>query len=78
MNADDKKRAVAQKALAFVPDNAVIGVGTGSTVNYFIDALATIKGRIEGCVSSSEASTARLKALHIPVFELTAVGKVPV
>lgn len=78
MNADDKKRAVAQKALAFVPDNAVIGVGTGSTVNYFIDALATIKGRIEGCVSSSEASTARLKALHIPVFELTAVGKVSV
>lgn len=52
MNADDKKRAVAQKALAFVPDNAVIGVGTGSTVNYFIDALASASSSAWGTVPS--------------------------
>ena len=72
------KLAVAKKALEFVPDNCIIGVGTGSTVNLFIEELATIKGRIKGAVSSSEASTARLKAHHIPVFELNTVDEVPV
>lgn len=75
---DDKKRAVAHKDIDFVPDNALIGVGTGSTVNFFIDELARIKGRIDGCVSSSDASTARLKAHGIPVFELTNIGELPV
>ena len=64
---DDKKRAVARKAIDFVPDDSIIGVGTGSTVNFFIDELARIKARIDGCVSSSDASTARLKAHGIPV-----------
>ncbi|WP_293762417.1 ribose-5-phosphate isomerase RpiA [uncultured Aquitalea sp.] len=72
---DQLKLAVAQKALEFVPDDAIIGVGTGSTVNLFIEELAGIKGRIRGAVSSSEASTARLKAHHIPVFDLNEVEK---
>jgi ribose 5-phosphate isomerase A len=67
------KLAVAKKALEFVPDEAIIGVGTGSTVNLFIEELATIKGRIKGVVSSSNATTERLKAHHIPVFDLNSV-----
>ncbi|TCW33755.1 ribose-5-phosphate isomerase RpiA [Gulbenkiania mobilis] len=72
------KLAVAQKAIEFVPDDAIVGVGTGSTVNLFIEELSRIKGRIRGAVSSSEASTERLKAHHIPVFDLNAVDDVPV
>ncbi|WP_054285679.1 ribose-5-phosphate isomerase RpiA [Gulbenkiania mobilis] len=72
------KLAVAQKAIEFVPDDAIVGVGTGSTVNLFIEELSRIKGRIRGAVSSSEASTERLKAHHIPVFDLNAVDEVPV
>jgi ribose 5-phosphate isomerase A len=72
------KLAVAQKALEFVPDDCIVGVGTGSTVNLFIEELATIKGRIKGAVSSSEASTERLKAHHIPVYDLNTVDEVPV
>ncbi len=75
---DDKKRAVARKAIDFVPDDSIIGVGTGSTVNFFIDELARIKARIDGCVSSSDASTARLKAHGIPVYELSSVGELEV
>ncbi|OWY38497.1 ribose 5-phosphate isomerase A [Xenophilus sp. AP218F] len=75
---DQLKLAVAKKALEFVPEDAVIGVGTGSTVNLFIEELATIKGRIKGAVSSSEASTARLKAHHIPVYDLNEVEKLAV
>ena len=75
---DQLKLAVAQKALEFVPEDCIVGVGTGSTVNLFIEELATIKGRIKGAVSSSEASTARLKAHHIPVFELNEVEKLEV
>jgi len=71
-----KKRA-AEAALAYVEDNTVVGVGTGSTVNHFIDALARIKHRVEGVVSSSEASTQRLKACKIPVLDLNAVGPLP-
>ncbi|MBI3145687.1 MAG: ribose-5-phosphate isomerase RpiA [Pseudogulbenkiania sp.] len=72
------KLAVAQKALEFVPDDCIVGVGTGSTVNLFIEELAGIKGRIKGAVSSSEASTERLKAHHIPVYDLNTVDEVPV
>jgi ribose 5-phosphate isomerase A len=71
---DDLKKQAAEAALDYV-EGGVIGVGTGSTVNHFIDALAGIKGRIEGAVSSSEASTERLKRHGIPVFDLNAVGE---
>lgn len=74
MTQDQKKHAVAQAALKYVQDNAIIGVGTGSTVNYFIDALGTLAHSIQGAVSSSEASTKRLKALGIEVFDLNSVG----
>ncbi len=75
---DQLKQAAARAALEFVPDDAIIGVGTGSTVNFFIQELATRKGRIEGAVSSSEATTARLKAVGIPVFDLNSVNELPV
>lgn len=73
MTQDEMKRQAAEAALAYVP-GGVVGVGTGSTVNHFIDFLARIKGRIEGAVSSSEASTRRLQAHGIEVFDLNAVG----
>ena len=74
MNQDDLKKQAAEAALDYV-EGGVIGVGTGSTVNHFIDALAGIKNRIEGAVSSSEVSTERLKRHGIPVFDLNAVGE---
>lgn len=73
LSQDELKTLVGQAALAYVQPGEVIGVGTGSTVNKFIDALAGIKDRIRGAVSSSEASTQRLLALGIPVFEAGAV-----
>ncbi len=78
MNQDDLKRAAAHAALDYVPDDSLVGVGTGSTVNFFIEALGTRKHRIAGAVSSSEASTARLKAVGIPVFDLNGVNELPV
>jgi ribose 5-phosphate isomerase A len=72
------KQAAAQAALRFVADDAVIGVGTGSTVNFFIDALASRRDRIRGAVSSSDASTARLKAAGIEVLELNRTGDLEV
>ena len=75
MNTQDAmKKQAAEAALAYV-EEGIIGVGTGSTVNHFIDALAGIKGRIEGAVSSSVASTERLKGHGIPVYDLNAVGE---
>lgn len=71
------KRAAAEAALEAVEDDTVIGVGTGSTVNFFIDALAQIKGRIEGAVSSSQASSERMRALGIRILELNDVGPLP-
>ena len=73
MTQDEMKKAVGQAALAYVQPNTIIGVGTGSTVNCFIDALASIKDQIKAAVSSSEASTARLLALGIPVVDLNDV-----
>ena len=73
-NQDQKKQLAAEAALEFVPDGEVIGVGTGSTVNFFIDALASRKSRIAGAVSSSEASTKRLAAHGIPVLDLNSTG----
>ena len=73
MDANSQKKAAAEAAVKLVGDDMVVGVGTGSTVNFFIDALASIKGRIKGTVASSEASAQRLRALHIPVAELNNV-----
>lgn len=74
MSQDQKKQRAAQAAIQFVKPDSIIGVGTGSTVNHFIDALAPLKDKIEGAVSSSEASTERLKALGIEVMDLNSVG----
>ncbi|WP_332740750.1 ribose-5-phosphate isomerase RpiA [Hydrogenophaga sp.] len=78
MTQDELKALVGQAALQYVTPGEIVGVGTGSTVNKFIDALASIKDQIAGAVSSSEASTVRLKALGIPVFEANAVGELSV
>ena len=74
MSKDDQKRQSAEAALRFVEDGTIVGVGTGSTVAYFIDGLARMRDRIEGAVSSSEQSTQRLRAHGIEVFDLNAVG----
>lgn len=78
MSQDDKKKAVAKAAINYIEDDMVVGVGTGSTVNFFIEELAKIKGRIEGAVSSSEASETLLKQHHIPVMPLNSVVEIPV
>ena len=78
MTQDELKALVGQAALQYVTPGEIVGVGTGSTVNKFIDALASIKDQIPGAVSSSEASTARLKALGISVFEANEVGELSV
>ena len=75
MTQDDKKKAVAKAAVKYIEEGAIIGVGTGSTVNYFIDALADVKHDIQGAVSSSEASTERLKVMGIEVFDLNSIDK---
>jgi ribose 5-phosphate isomerase A len=77
MSQDDEKRASAEKAIAHVEDGSVVGVGTGSTVAFFIEALGRMRDRIEGAVSSSEQSTQRLKALGIRVLDLNACGDLP-
>lgn len=77
MNADDKKKAAAAAALDYVEPGTVIGVGTGSTANHFIDALGRVKNRIEGAVASSKATEARLRDAGIPVLDLNAVGTLP-
>lgn len=73
MNQDEMKKAAAIRALTFIKDDSIVGVGTGSTVNHFIDALSTIKHKITGAVSSSEESTKRLKAYGIEVFDLNSI-----
>lgn len=78
MSQEDKKKLVAQAALGYVQTGAVIGVGTGSTANYFIDALAQIKHRIDGAVASSEATAQRLKSHGIPVLDLNGVDSVSI
>ncbi len=70
----EHKRLAGEKAIEFVEDGMVVGVGTGSTVAYFIDALGRIRDRIAGAVSSSEQSTARLKQHGIEVLDLNATG----
>lgn len=72
------KKAAAIKALDYVQDDSIVGVGTGSTVNHFIDALSTIKDRIKGAVSSSDASTEKLESYGIEVFDLNSVDTLDV
>jgi ribose 5-phosphate isomerase A len=78
MTQDELKAQVGQAALQYVVKGEIVGVGTGSTVNKFIDALATIKDQIKGAVSSSITSTERLKALGIPVFNSNTVNELAV
>ena len=74
MNQDEKKKRVARAALEQITNDSVIGVGTGSTVNFFIKALAAHRGGITGAVSSSESSSAHLRAAGIEVLDLNSVG----
>jgi len=78
MDASEAKRAVAKAAIAYLPKGGVVGVGTGSTANCFIDELIAVRNRIEGAVASSEASAHRLKAGGIPVLDLNSVDSLPV
>jgi ribose 5-phosphate isomerase A len=78
MTQDDMKRAVAQAAIAHVPAGCIVGVGTGSTANFFIDELAKIKHRIDGAVASSEASAKRLQGHGIQVVSLNEAGDLEV
>jgi ribose 5-phosphate isomerase A len=78
MTRDEQKKQAAQAALDYIEAGAVVGVGTGSTANFFIDALARIKHKIDGTVASSEASAARLKGHGIRVLDLNAVDELPV
>ncbi len=82
MNQDQLKQAVAKAAIDYIQpkleSDSIVGVGTGSTANYFIDYLADIKGQFDGTVASSEASAERLKSHGIPVYDLNAVDQVVV
>jgi len=74
---EQQKKAAAEAALAFVVDGATLGVGTGSTVNYFIDALPRIRSKIRATLSSSEASTRRLQSLGFRVLDANEVDRIP-
>ncbi|RZO21854.1 MAG: ribose-5-phosphate isomerase RpiA [Candidatus Thioglobus sp.] len=74
MNQNDQKQAAAEAALDFIESGEILGVGTGSTTNFFIDALAKVKGKIDGVVSSSEASSEKLRAIGLPVMDLNRTG----
>ena len=78
MTQDEMKALVAEKAVALIEPDTIVGVGTGSTVNFFIDELAKRKAEISGAVSSSEESTKRLKSHGIPVYDLNAVDNIPI
>ena len=78
MTQDELKQAVAREAIKYVVEDAIVGVGTGSTANYFIDELAKIKSRIDGAVASSQATAERLKSHGIRVVDLNSVSELPV
>lgn len=78
MTQDELKQAVARAAIDYVVEGEIVGVGTGSTANFFIDELAKIKHKIKGAVASSEATAARLASHGIPVFDLNDVTSMPV
>lgn len=75
---DELKRTAARAALDFLEDDTIIGIGTGSTVHYFMDALVSVKHRIDGCVASSKATEERLRTLGLPIIDLNAVGDLPI
>ncbi len=77
MSPDDKKKAAAAAAIDFIDSGMVVGVGTGSTANHFIDLLAKVKGKLDGAVASSAATAERLKKAGIPVLDLNATGDLP-
>lgn len=77
MTQDEQKRAVAQAAIKHVPAGCIVGVGTGSTANYFIEELARIKHKIKGAVASSEATAQRLRSHGIEVMDLNSVNELP-
>lgn len=80
MNIDQnkQKQAAAKAAIDYIKNDMIVGIGTGSTVNYFIDALASIKGRIEATVASSIETANRLKAIGLPVYELNSVDEISI
>jgi len=78
MTQDSRKQRAAEAALEFIGEGGIVGVGTGSTVNFFIDGLAALRGRIAGAVSSSVASTRRLESHGIPVLDLNDAGELEV
>ena len=78
MTQDEQKQAAARAALQYVPSGHIIGVGTGSTANHFITALADVKDRLEGAVASSEDTAKRLRTLGIRVFDLNGLDALPV
>ena len=78
MTQDEQKKQAAEAALTYIEDGSIVGVGTGSTVNLFIEFLASIKHRIEGAVSSSVATETLLKKYHIPVLSLNSANELPV
>ncbi|SEN04232.1 ribose-5-phosphate isomerase [Nitrosospira multiformis] len=77
MNQDEQKRAAAHAAIQHIPAGCIVGVGTGSTANYFIDALADIRSRIDGAIASSEATARRLSGHGIEVMDLNNVDELP-
>ena len=78
MNQEDLKRVVAREALGHVLSGMIVGVGTGSTINYFIDGLAELKDQIKGTVASSQVSAERLKQRGIPLLDLNEVNELPI
>ena len=78
MNQNEMKQAAAEAAIAYVEDGSVVGVGTGSTADFFIAALGKIKHRIDGAVASSEGTAQKLKALGVAVYDLNSVKDLPV
>ncbi len=78
MTQDEQKKQAAEAALAYIEDDSIVGVGTGSTVNFFIELLAGIKHKIDGAVSSSVATETLLKQHQIPVFNLNSANEIPV
>ena len=77
MSRDDEKKRAAERAIAYIEDGSIVGVGTGSTVAFFIEALARVRDRIAGAVSSSERSTAHLRDRGIEVVDLNSAGTLP-
>lgn len=77
MDKEAGKKAAAKAALQYINEDMIIGVGSGSTVHHFIDALASIKDRVIGAVATSDESARRLKALSIPIMDLNSTGEIP-